>query len=332
MLAGSGEALAQPSSQAHPRDLVCEYKTDPLGIDIRQPRLSWKITAENRDWTQQAYQLHVATTRGGLLSERDLVWDSGRVASGDSIHRPYQGAALRSSQRYYWRVRVWDETEAPSGWSDVAFWEMSLLDASDWTAEWITPGWEDDIDSAPPAPMLRRVFELDREVSSARMYITSLGLYEAEINGQRVGDQLFTPGWTAFRHRLQYQTYDVTSLLQRGANVIGATLGDGWYRGVIGFEKKRNYYGDRLGLLAQIRIEYADGQVETIGTDQQWTASTGAILASDIYMGEVYDARLVRPGWTTSDFDDDQVDSRQHTRSAREPPDRARRPSCASNG
>jgi alpha-L-rhamnosidase len=134
--------------------------------------------------------------------------------------------------------------------------------------------------------------------------VTSRGLYELHLNGQRVGDQLFTPGWTSLNKRLQYQTYDVTALLTKGANVAGAVLGSGWYRGEIGWGGHRNHYGRTLALLAQIDILYKDGRRETIGTDASWKAATGPILMSEIYAGETYDARLEKPGWTRPGFDD----------------------------
>ena len=152
--------------------------------------------------------------------------------------------------------------------------------------------------------MLRREFKLSGPVERARAYVTSHGLYELHLNGQRVGDDLFTPGWTSYNKRLQYQTYDVAPLLKTGANVVGAVLGNGWYRGDLGWQDRRNLYGSRLGLLAQIEITYKDGRREVIGTDQGWKASTAPILMSEIYHGETYDARLEKAGWATAGFDD----------------------------
>jgi alpha-L-rhamnosidase len=147
---------------------------------------------------------------------------------------------------------------------------------------------------------------LDGVIEKARAYVTSHGLYEAELNGQRVGDQLFTPGWTSYSKRLQYQTYDVTKLLKRGANAVGVTLGDGWYRGNIGFSGQRNYYGEHAALLLQIKVTYQGGRAEVIGTDENWKAATGPILMSEIYNGETYDARLEKPGWSNAGFADSQ--------------------------
>ena len=134
--------------------------------------------------------------------------------------------------------------------------------------------------------------------------MTSHGLYELHLNGRRVGEDLFTPGWTSYNKRLQYQTYDVTPLVQAGANVVGAVLGSGWYRGELGWQDNRNLYGSRLGLLGQIEVTYKDGRREVIGTDQGWKSSTTPILMSEIYHGETYDARLEKAGWATAGFDD----------------------------
>jgi alpha-L-rhamnosidase len=146
---------------------------------------------------------------------------------------------------------------------------------------------------------------LNGAVKSARLHITSLGLHEAEINGRVVGDHVFSPGWTVYDERLRYQTFDVTTMLKEGKNAVGAILGDGWFRGRIGFGGgQRNIYGKHLALLAQLEIQYADGSNERIVTDERWRAANGPILLSGIYEGETYDARLEHSGWTMPGFDD----------------------------
>jgi len=212
-------------------NLRCEYKVNPIGIDALQPRLSWQMVSKERGARQTAYQVLVADSTDGLDATEGHIWDSGKVSSGESIHHPYQGPPLRSGQRCYWKVRVWDTHDQPSEWSTPAFWEMGLLSPFDWKAEWIGPDLKEDKSSPQPCPMLRKAFRVEGPVRSARTYVTSLGLYELELNGRRVDDQVLTPGWTSYDKRLQYQTYDVTELLQEGENAVGATLGDGWYRG-----------------------------------------------------------------------------------------------------
>jgi alpha-L-rhamnosidase len=289
-------AVSAPAPPVFVAALRCEYKFDPLGIDVLKPRFSWQLRSAARGVVQSAYQLEV--TREGRK-----VWDTGKVASDRSVHVPYGGPALVSSGRYAWRVRAWDGAGQPTAWSAPARFEMGLLSPDDWKARWIEAARDEGAKSSSPAPMLRGTFAVKGAVKAARAYVTSLGLYEMEINGRRVGEERFTPGWTSYGKRLQYQTYDVTSHLRPGENVVGATLGDGWYRGFLAWKDRRAVYGDRLALLAQIRIEHADGRVETFGTDGTWTSATGPILASDIYNGEIYDARLERPGWSAPGYD-----------------------------
>lgn len=284
--------------------LRTEYKENPLGIDARKPRLSWQIHSSERGFTQSAYQVRVARSERELRAGSNLVWDSGRVNSDSSIHCAYDGPPLASGQRYYWQVRIWDQNGKASDWSEPAFWEMGLLSASDWLVSWIEPDLQEDVKKSEPAPMLRRKFKVSGRVERARAYVTSHGLYELYLNGRRVGDELFTPGWTSYNKRLQYQTYDVTHLLKSGDNAVGALLGNGWYRGNIGFSGQRNFYGDRLALLLQLKITYQDGREEIIGTDQYWKARASPILMSEIYHGETYDARLEDPRWAAPDYND----------------------------
>jgi alpha-L-rhamnosidase len=305
LVAAAGLAATATAQEAVTvSDVRCEYKTDPLGIDSATPRLGWKLVSERRGVLQSAYEIQVvASGRDHRRTERSL-WRTGKVASRQSRHLVYEGEPLGSGQRAWWRVRVWDEKGQRSKWSDWAFWEMGLLAPADWTAEWIEPDLEEDYEVSNPAPMLRREIEVTKKVASARAYVTAFGLYDLELNGQRVSDQLLTPGWTAYDERLQYQTYDVTPLLRRGPNALGVTLGDGWYRGFLGWQESKGVYGKRLALLLQIRVVYADGTEENFGTDGRWRSSTGPIRASDIYMGETYDARLEKPGWSQPGYDD----------------------------
>ena len=284
--------------------LSTEYAAHPIGLDVRQPRLAWHLQSGARGVVQSAYQVRVSASERSLRSGGHLVWDSGRVVSSESTQRTYDGPPLASGRRYFWQVRVWDGAGRASAWSAPAWWEMGLLDPGDWKASWIEPGLSEDASKSGPVPLLRREFQLRGPVERARAYVTAHGLYELYLNGQRVGDQLFTPGWTSYNKRLQYQTYDVTPLLQAGANAVGAQLGNGWYRGYLAWQDRRNIYGDRLGLLAQIEVTYKDGRTETIASDAGWKAATGPILMSEIYHGETYDARLEKPGWAAAGFDD----------------------------
>jgi alpha-L-rhamnosidase len=296
--------LAHPYSELQITNLRTEYKINPISIDVLQPRLSWEIVSKQRNVFQAAYQIQVAETSDKLDAGMELLWDSGIVKSDQSIHVIYKGPALHSGQRIYWRARIWDSENRSSPWSETAFWEMGMLTIADWHALWIQPDIEEDISKSQPCPLLRKEFIMNGEIESARAYITSLGLYEMEINGQRVGNQVFTPGWTSYNNRLQYQTYDIKQYLKAGANAVGVVLGDGWYRGFLGWNNERNYYGEKLALLLQIIISYKNGNMEIIATDSTWKASTGPILSSDIYHGEIYDARLEKNGWSEAGFND----------------------------
>ena len=283
-------------------NLFVEYQTNPIGIDERQPRLSWQIVSTSRGVVQKAYQIRAAATILEL-GQNDL-WNTGKVISDRSIHVEYQGPALQSRQRVYWQVRVWDGHDQTSDWSAPVFWEMGLLDVADWQAQWIGTAIAEDLTKAQPCPLLRKEFALRGAIKSARVYVTSLGLYEIELNGERLGDQVFTPGWTSYDMRLQYQTYDVTPQLRAGKNAIGVILGDGWYRGHLTWDMRRNVYGDQLALFFQLEIEYEDGSRQIIPSDETWKSATGPILSSDIYNGEIYDARLERTGWSAPNFND----------------------------
>jgi alpha-L-rhamnosidase len=206
-------------------------------------------------------------------------------------------------QRVYWQVRIWDNDNKATKWSEPAFWEMGIVDAGLWSANWITMENEIEFDGSKPSHFLRKEFNTSKKVKSARVYVSSLGLYQLYINGEKVGDDLFTPGWTSYNKRIQYQTYDVTSMLQE-QNTMGAMLGDGWFRGNIGWQDQRNYYGEKLALIAQVLVVYTDGTSETFITDNSWKATTGPIIFSDIYNGETYDANKEMPGWSSNGFDE----------------------------
>lgn len=280
------------------RNLRCEYKVDPLGIDVRNPRLSWELTSTEKGVLQTRYEVQVTTAK------QRVVWETGTVSSDTSNELAYAGTALESGKTYYWRVRVGDNHGHLSEWSATARWEMGLLEPTDWKAQWITPDLPEDENRSNPSPLLRREFLIKKKIERARFYSTAMGLYELYLNGKRVGDQYLTPGWTAYDFRYQYQTYDVTELVKSGSNCVGAILGDGWYRGVLLWEPKRNNYGKHLALLAQLVVTYQDGTRDVVRSDSQWKAATGPILASDIYNGEVYDARLEKKGWNDSGYDD----------------------------
>ncbi len=287
------------NAQTLVNELICEYHTNPVGIDVLKPRLSWKIVSDKQNVMQSAYEIKVTDQS----PKGKVIWNSGKVTGDQSVNIEYAGDELKPMQRVYWQVRVWDNENKATKWSEPAYWEMGILKPELWTASWITMENEKAFNGSKPAHFLRKDFSTSKKVKSARVYVSSLGLYELYINGKKVGDQLFTPGWTSYNKRIQYQTYDVTSMLQT-KNAIGAILGDGWYRGNIGWQDQRNYYGGKLALIAQLHISYTDGTDEIIETGEGWKATTGPIIFSDIYNGETYDARMEMPGWSTAGFDD----------------------------
>jgi alpha-L-rhamnosidase len=468
-----------------PTNLRCEYKENPLGLEVTQPRLTWTLDSA---WggTQSAYQILVASSPDKLEADEADRWDSGKVASAETVLIAYDGAPLESRDACHWKVRVWNAEGEPSDWSPPAHWTMGLLSPGDWQAKWIgydapasatpeaepgtdlsganwiwyadgnpaesaRPGkvffrrqfdvedkpvanatlyitadnrchahlngidlyaitgameafnmlfsaevtdllqkgdnllaieaenagkaenpagmiaklvmtyadgstdtiasddswkairrgrkdwqlpahddsdWPDAMIAAkvgegpwqtpaprpplelPPPPYLRKAFSTEKEIASATLYTSALGLYETYFNGERVGEDYFTPGWTDYFKRVYYQTYDVTDLIDQGDNAWGTILADGWYAGYIGFrrlnnlDKPRNYYEGEPRYLGQLEITYTDGSKETIITDDSWRASYGEIREADLLMGERRDTRRAQSGWTQPDFDD----------------------------
>jgi len=281
--------------------LQCEYQTNPLGIGVHQPRLSWLLASDRRGTMQVGYQLVVSAGDGDFS---EPVWDTGFVKSDASIQIAYAGEALQPRTRYYYQVKVWDNFGRESAWSESAWWEIGLLERSEWTAGWITPLASDMAPQTEPAFLLRKRFQLGDGIASARIYASAAGVYELYVNGKQASDTLLAPGWTSYSHRLQYQTYDVTELLQAGGNAIGVMLGDGWYRSGLGFEGKNFTYGDHRAALLQLHVRYTDGSEAVIGSDLSWKASTGAVRYSTIYHGEIYDAREEQEGWSEAEFDE----------------------------
>ena len=469
----------RPAQGILPTALRCEAMSEPLGIDIRQPRLSWQLGDARRGTKQFAYELRVADSIANLRQGGSSVWDSGRVESSESVNVPYAGPALMSRQRYYWQVRVWDQPDHPSEYSQPSWWEMGLLSPEDWKAKWISldapllhgdyesnpqwiwaaddkalskptvgkrefreginltakpkaavlyvtakdnvqawvngrnvleespvnkffgphdswtyfrevpvdnldsganaiaveatvlspdspsdpnfaamlallrvemqdgtvkrfvsgPDWKTNIAKAPeewfeekfddskwtqvaaianigdqkfgipwpaaPVALYRREFTADKKIEAARIYSTALGTYQLFLNGKRVGDDVLAPGWTDYRKRLPYQVYDVTSQIRTGNNAIGAILADGWYAGALSWTKTRFNFGPPpVRLMAQLEIAYADGSHDLVGTDGSWKSSPSAILSSDLYDGETYDATREQPGWDQPGFSD----------------------------
>ena len=283
-------AVAQPSVTS----LRVDRMSAPVGIDSRQPLLSWIIESPTRSTTQSAYEISV-------YEGQRRIWNTGKVLSDTSTGVRYEGPALKSGTRYTWQVRVWDNHDKASRWSARSSWLTGLLSPDEWLARWIEP-----TQQGTESPLLRREFTLRKPIASAVAYVTAHGMYEAEINGAKVGNAEYAPGWTSYNSRLQYQTYDITSMLRVGKNAIGIELGRGWYHSVLGWaaDSGRTVYNiKKLGALAQVVVTYKDGTQEIITTDSEWRSTTGPILLSTIYDGETVDARLAKSGWSRPEFD-----------------------------
>lgn len=296
----------------HLSHLRCEYLVNPHGIDETTPRLSWTVETKRRGARQVAYRLRVTSCPEKLAAGNADLWDSGRVESNQSTHLIYAGKPLRSRDACHWNVEVWDETGKATK-SQPALWTMGLLEKSDWSAKWIAA--DPEIIKRDPeaiAPTLldcgtpglfRKEFEIPGPIKRATVYASARGIFELRANGQRIGKDIFAPEWTDYDKRIHYRAYDVTALLKPGWNALGATLGDGWWSGYVGWQETRARYGSlENSLMAQLEVELADGQRITVNTDSSWRCNTGPILFSDFMMGETYDARRERGGWDTSNF------------------------------
>ncbi|MBD3919987.1 glycoside hydrolase family 78 protein [Paenibacillus sp. PR3] len=281
--------------------LTCNHRLNPVGIGDAAPALSWKIRSAGRAFLQEGYQIQVGK-RVDFSGELD--WSTGRRVSGQSTNVGYEGAPLQPRTRYYYRVKTWGTGGAESAWSAPAYFETGLLSNEEWAAaEWISYPQPRDEAGDEPIAYLRKRFPLDKPIASARVYATALGMYQLFVNGEKADDTRLNPGWTSYTKRLQYQTYDVTQLVSEGDNALGVMLGNGWYRGEMGWDKKQ-YYGDTRAALVVLHVRYEDGSEYIVSSDNSWKGSDGAIRSSEIYDGERYDARLERIGWSLAGFDD----------------------------
>lgn len=306
-----------PIASAEVTGLRCEREAAPLDVDERSPRLSWQLTGSRHDLRQSAYQILAARTKADLEKGR-LVWDSGKVASDQSIHVPYAGQRLESRGRYFWKVRVWTNQQDAPLQSPVAGWAMGLLEKSDWTAKWISAppvhDWKSFIEDrrlrwkeqgighakqTAPAPYLRKDFELAREVVDARVYVSGLGYYELFLNGRKIGDHVLDPAFTRYDKRVLYEVYDLSAALKSGRHVLAANLGDGWYNmhsvATWGFDQA--VWRQPPTLRCQLEITYSDGSKETVVSDGSWLSHPSPTEFTSIRQGETYDARKEVKQW-----------------------------------
>ena len=304
-----------------PINLRTDYLVDPMGVHSDPPLLSWELGGDGRGLKQSAWQVEVASSVDALQNGSADLWDSGKVISGKQSGIPYEGAPLGSRAEAHWRARVWDGAGESGPWSPGARWEVGLgggglggFRLADWTAKWISlplapddplpGGINDGLDGLVPATMIRREFMVSRPVRRARLYVTARGVYEARINGATVGDHALAPGWVDYHQRQPYQVFDVTHLIQEGANAVAGTIAPGWFSGYVGWQDNARHYGTEPQFFAQLEIEHADGDPDRIATDRDWRATDGPVRYGDLVMGEYHDARLEPTGWDRPGFDD----------------------------
>lgn len=304
-------------SKLKPQDLRCEHLFEPRGLNTRQPRLSWGLEATGRNRTQTAYRIIAGLQADRVAAGAGDCWDTGKVLSGESLLIAYAGSALASRQTVHWAVQVWDECDEASPICMPASFHTGLLEPTDWHARWVTralvpPGGRsppqatvyDNPYSARPADYYRKDFVVAGRLRRAFVYVSALGLYELHVNGKPVSDEILAPGWTDYHIRVEYQTYDVTQLLDAGPCTLAAIVGEGWYCGRVAYDAKRagSHWGVRPALRCQLHLEYEDGTQQTVISDGSWQCGNEAIVYSDLLLGEKYDARLEAPGWDLPGF------------------------------
>ena len=302
--------------------LRCEWRDDPAGIVTRTPRLSWVIASGERGQRQTAYRVLAASGDDLLVPGKADLWDSGRVESAETLGIAYAGRPLASGQRVVWKAMAWDKDGKESPWSDAAAWVNGVFEQAEWKGAWITAADPAPLHAdrkrlhLPPARQYRKTFEITKPVKQAVLHGTALGLVAWSLDGRRVGDHEFEPGWTDYRVRVPSRTHDVTAALAEAApgsgHCLAATVADGWYAGYVGYgllvgygphKTGRNIYGKTPAVLGQLDIEYADGSRESVVTDASWQVTDqGPIREADFLMGETHDARREMPGWDTAAF------------------------------
>ena len=297
--------------------LRCEYLVNPVGIDEPAPRLSWVLQSRERGGKQTAYRIIVASDERTLARDRGDLWDSGKVDRSSTQNVVYKGTPLHSGQRCFWKVKVWDAEHDECRWSEIASWSKGI---DTWKADWISYVDKEPLHTdratlhLPPVRYYRKEFTAEKRVKRATIYATALGIYELQLNGRRVAENFFMPGWSDYNKRVYYNSFDVTEQLRRGENAIGIIVADGWYSGYVGYgllvgygpnHVGRYFYGKTPAFMTQLEIEYVDGSKQIVCSDTSWKVTgDGPIREADIIMGEAYDAQRELVGWSKAGFDD----------------------------
>ncbi len=308
----------------HVQHLICNGNANPLGVDDIAPKLSWQLCSNQNETSQSAYQIQVAASMEDLSNGDILMWNTGKVASSTSIQISYAGKALFSAHYYYWKVRVWNQDDEPSDWSEISFWQMGLLTPADWgDAKWIGLEKQGSKENLVPGiffkflpknfnrkmaanklPQFRKRFSIKNSIHSASIFVAGLGHYEILLNGKNVSNDFLKAGWTNYEKSIFYNTYDITNQLQQGENVLGALLGNGMYN-----VPNERYFMllTSFGypkLIVQVRITYADGSVQEVVSDTTWKVTESPVIFSSIFGGEGYDANLEASGWHKANYND----------------------------
>jgi len=282
--------------------LKTDYTVNLLGTDNSAPLFSWQMQDERTGARQTAFQVLVASSSELLQEGKADLWDSGRQ-TGSLSKTEYKGSPLQSCTRYYWTVRIWDQNGTESSFAAPATFETAYLNASEWKGKWIT-NTEDT--ASRPSPYFRKNVEIKTGLKRATAYVAGVGYHELYVNNRKAGDKFLEPGYTRFDRRVLYLTYDITELLAKGQNGIGVLLGNGWYnvqsKAVWSFEKAPWRKSPRL--LMDIRLEYKDGSVDFVSTDESWKWSEGSMRFNSLYAGEIYDARMDLGDWSSAKYDD----------------------------
>jgi alpha-L-rhamnosidase len=278
-----------------PSDLKTERMVNPLGVDVLKPAFSWVLTSTERGQKQLGYQVLVASTEADLTDDKANLWNTGHVQSGEEINIIYEGPALLSGTRYYWKVRVWDKNNIASDWSVSAWWEMGLLNSSDWQGKWIGTTTE------MASPLFRKDFITLKTIKKATAHVYGLGWYELHLNGSKVGDQVLTPANMDYSKRNLYESFDVTSYLKDGGNTVGLWLANGY--GAT-YSKYGWRWIDSKRAILQLNIEFTDGSKMSVVTDETWKTTSSQILSAEMYNGETYDATQEKTGWDTNGYND----------------------------
>lgn len=295
----------------YPYDLRCEYLKNPLGIDLPNPKLFWKLQSNQRAQRQRAYQIIVSSTLKKLNANEGDLWDTKKMLSSESIHIKYTGKTLVSEQECFWKVKVWDKNDKPSPWSEQDSFSMGLLQASNWKGKWI--GLDKGIGLDEPnklntrlsARYLRKEFEVSNEIKRATVYMCGLGLSVLFINGQKIGNAVLSPALSQYTKRSYYITYEIASTVKKGKNAIGVVLGNGRYFPMRYSQPKTMEGYGFPKLIFQLVLQYSNGTIETIVSDDSWRlTANGPIVANSEYDGEYYDARKEMPGWNNIGFND----------------------------